>query len=100
MARDTVLALPKVKLVSVHTRSSYMPRMPLELLVERSRVAVLARLEIMGELGVLTMKEERVVMRQPPHPQVPFEVDSILSLVVCSFYLQKKIVVQNQRYMI
>ena len=34
--------------MSMHTRSSYMPGIPLELLVERSRVMVLIGLEILG----------------------------------------------------
>ena len=69
-------------LVSVHTRSSYIFGMLPGSSVERSQVAALARLEILKELGVLPMDEERVVLRQPPHPQVPYEVGRILVVVV------------------
>ena len=66
MARDTVIALPELVLVFTHARSSYMPEILLGSSMEKSRVATLAGLEILGKLGVLLMDEKRVVPRQPP----------------------------------
>ena len=59
----------------------------------RSRVVILGVLEILGELGVLLVEEDRMVPRQPPRLQVPVEIDRILSVMVCSFNLQKKTIV-------
>ena len=63
MARDTTLAILELVLVSVHTKNSHMLEMPLGSSVERRQVAALVGLEILGELGVLPMEEERVVPR-------------------------------------
>ena len=52
-------------------------------LMEKSRVATLAGLEIRVELRVFPIEEECVVPRQPPHPQVLIKVDRVLSVVLC-----------------
>ena len=66
--------------------------------VESNRVEALVGFEILGELRVLSMDEEHVVSRQPPRPQVLGEVDRVLFVVVCSFYLQKKIIFQCRKH--
>ena len=56
----------------------------------RSRVVILGGLEILGELGVLLVEEERVVLRKPHRLQVSFVIDRFLSMVECSFCLQMR----------
>ena len=45
------------------------------------RVVVSVRLGISVGSRALSMEEERVVSRQPFHPQVPYEVDRVLVVV-------------------
>ena len=59
-------------------------------LMERSRIVALAGLGIRVELGVLLVEEKRMVLRQPPRSQMPFEVDHVIFVVVYSFYLHRE----------
>ena len=68
--------------------------------MEKSQATTLMGLRIWVELGVLLVEEKHVVSRQPPCPQVAVEVDCIPSVVVCSFYLQKKTDVQTYIHII
>ena len=100
MVQDIVLALPRLVLESEHTKNSYIPGMPLGSWVERNRVAVLARLGIQVGLGAFPIEKERVMSRQPPRPQALVEVDRVLSIVICSFCLQKETEVQIRIHII
>ena len=77
-----------------------MPEMLSRSTVENSRVTALVGLKIQVGHGALPMDEELVVLSQPLRPQVPIEVDRILSMVVYSSYLQKEIIIQIQKHMI
>ena len=56
--------------------------MPSGSLVELIQVMVWVELGIQAGPEVLLAEEEHVVPRQPPHPQVSYEIGRILVLVV------------------
>ena len=69
--------------------------MPLESSVkiiqaEIIQVLVLVKLGIQARPRVLLVNEERVVLRQPPRPQVPYEVGHIFDVVVYPWSTKRK----------
>ena len=64
----------------------------------RSQVVALVESGILVVCGDHLMEEEYKKLRQSHHPQVPFEVYRILSVVACC--LQKETVVRIQKHKI
>ena len=52
------------------------------LLVGKNQVEILGWLEMLRKFGIQPREEKRVVMGQPLHPQVPYEVSHVLIVVV------------------
>ena len=65
-----------------HTRSSRKLDTPPGSLVELIQVVVWVELGIQAGLEVLPTEEVHVMPRQPPHPQVSYEVGRVLVVVV------------------
>ena len=92
---DIVLAL--LELESEHIRCSYMPGMPLDHGLEEVGLRYWRDLKFWGDWGSSSGRRAYGV-KAASRPQVSIEVNRILSVVVYSSYLQKNIIIQNQKH--
>ena len=74
--------MSKFELVYGHTKSSFRLGTPLGSYVEKIWIVASVGLVISAGLRALPAKEKREVPRQPPRPQVPYEVGRILIVMV------------------
>ena len=90
VALDTNPIRLGLELTLKHIKSQLRRDMLLRSLMKRSQVAALVGLGIRIELRALLVEDERVVLRQPLHPQALVEVNRVLFVVECSFCLKKE----------